>query len=493
MQTIAFRGALGAPPSITSSLASSATVGIAYSYQITATNNPAGFNATGLPAGLSVNTNTGLISGTPTASGSYNVQISAMNSYGTGSAALVLTVSAADTTAPSTPTGLSATAVSSSQINLSWTASTDPDNAASQISYTVYRNGTQVGTTAAGVTSYADTGLTASTSYTYAVSASDPSHNTSAQSASVIGTTLAATGTPTFGQQNYATPQSPKSTVPVTFTSAQTAGNLNVVVVGWNDTTATVSSVTDSKGNVYTPAVGPTVLSGQLSQAIYYAKNIQAAAANTNTVTVQFSVAAAYPDIRILEFSGIDAANPVDVTAAATGPSGSNSTFKQLFSATAGSWPNTGGNANLLPVVFDGKVYVASAYLDASGNTRGQLNIFGIGGTGTPLASAVAAPASPYLISGTITAVSGSTLTLRTRRGQQITIDVSQAKQNSTGWSPSESRRGTHRVRVNGRGKRRAACDIGCSREGLVRRFMAARSLKVREWFPWARRSRSCQ
>ena len=96
----------------------------------------------------------------------------------------------------------------------------------------------------------------------------------------------------TFIQQNYATPQSAKSTVPVTFTSAQTAGNLNVVVVGWNDTTAAVSSVTDSKGNVYTLAVGPTVRSGQLSQAIYYAKNIQAAAANTNSVTVQFNVAA---------------------------------------------------------------------------------------------------------------------------------------------------------------------------------------------------------
>ena len=126
-------------------------------------------------------------------------------------------------------------------------------------------------------------------------------------------------------QQNYATPQSAKSTVPVIFKSAQTAGNLNVVVVGWNDTTATVSSVTDAKGNMYTPAVGPTVLSGQLSQAIYYANNIQAAAANTNTVTVQFNVAAAYPDIRILEFSGIVAANPVDVTAAATGTTATSS------------------------------------------------------------------------------------------------------------------------------------------------------------------------
>ena len=47
-----------------------------------------------------------------------------------------------------------------------------------------------------------------------------------------------------FVQGGYATPQTPQSTVSVTFTSAQTAGHLNVVVVGWNDTTAAVSSVT---------------------------------------------------------------------------------------------------------------------------------------------------------------------------------------------------------------------------------------------------------
>ena len=40
---------------------------------------------------------------------------------------------------------------------------------------------------------------------------------------------------------------------------------------------------------------------------------------------MQFNVAAAYPDIRILEFSGIDAANPVDVTAAATGTTATSS------------------------------------------------------------------------------------------------------------------------------------------------------------------------
>src|SRR5205814_7105244 len=70
-------------PAITSSLTANGTVGAAFSYTITATNNPTSFNATGLPAGLSVNTTNGVISGTPTAAGSFSVTISATNAAGT--------------------------------------------------------------------------------------------------------------------------------------------------------------------------------------------------------------------------------------------------------------------------------------------------------------------------------------------------------------------------------------------------------------------------
>ncbi|HEX3354992.1 MAG TPA: galactose oxidase-like domain-containing protein, partial [Terriglobales bacterium] len=61
-----------------------------------------------------------------------------------------------------------------------------------------------------------------------------------------------------FVQVNSATPVNNASPVSVAYPLAQTAGNLNIVVVGWNDTTATVSSVVDSRGNTYTLAVGPT-------------------------------------------------------------------------------------------------------------------------------------------------------------------------------------------------------------------------------------------
>ena len=115
--------------------------------------------------------------------------------------------------------------------------------------------------------------------------------------------------------------------VAVVYASAQTAGNLNVVIVGWSDSTATVSTVTDTKGNVYTLAVGPIVVPGAVSQSIYYAKNIAGAAAGGNTVTVRFSTTASYPDVRILEYNGLDVNTPLDggmgaVGSAATSDSG---------------------------------------------------------------------------------------------------------------------------------------------------------------------------
>jgi uncharacterized repeat protein (TIGR03806 family) len=97
-----------------------------------------------------------------------------------------------DTTPPSVPAGLAATAQSSSQIQLSWQPSTDAG--AGVAGYRVFRNG---GATAlATVTSpaYLDSGLAASTSYTYTVRAFDAATpaNESASSGATSGTTLAA-------------------------------------------------------------------------------------------------------------------------------------------------------------------------------------------------------------------------------------------------------------------------------------------------------------
>ncbi|HWA86751.1 MAG TPA: HYR domain-containing protein [Opitutus sp.] len=80
------------PPSITSALSATDTVNGPFNYTITATNSPTSFAASNLPAGLTVNPANGVISGAPTAAGTYNILLSASSAFGTGSDTLVLAV-----------------------------------------------------------------------------------------------------------------------------------------------------------------------------------------------------------------------------------------------------------------------------------------------------------------------------------------------------------------------------------------------------------------
>ena len=118
--TLTLSDPAGDTPSITSSLANQSTVaGVAYAgYTITSDNPPSLYFAAGLPTGMSCDANTGVISGTPSQTGTFNVTIRATNVSGTGSSSFSLTVTAptlsfsnkaftlqtADTTATPTPT-----------------------------------------------------------------------------------------------------------------------------------------------------------------------------------------------------------------------------------------------------------------------------------------------------------------------------------------------------------------------------------------------------
>ncbi len=94
-----------------------------------------------------------------------------------------------------------------------------------------------------------------------------------------------------------------------------------------------------------------------------------------------------------------------------------------IYSAAAGTWPSTNGNANIVPVVGNGRVYVAS---------YGRLAIFGLGGSTATMAKAISSgPISPpeegQRISGTIERINGSLITLRAR-SRRVEVDTTKAQ-----------------------------------------------------------------
>ena len=99
-----------------------------------------------------------------------------------------------------------------------------------------------------------------------------------------------------------------------------------------------------------------------------------------------------------------------------------------VFSAPAGTWLSQ-GNANIVPVVAGGQVYVGSST---------QLAIFGLGSSGLPLpvvarakpvvVGAKSVPAQANRLSGTVLELNGAALTLETRAGRIARVDTAQAR-----------------------------------------------------------------
>ncbi|SHN40885.1 putative Ig domain-containing protein [Chitinophaga sp. CF418] len=103
-----------------------------FSYTITASNSPVMFQASGLPAGLKIDSLTGIISGTATAVGTSIVTLKATNAKGSGTAVLVIKMFSK--VPPGVPTRLGAKVTSGVNITISWRG------AANATSYKVYRS-----------------------------------------------------------------------------------------------------------------------------------------------------------------------------------------------------------------------------------------------------------------------------------------------------------------------------------------------------------------
>ena len=111
--------------------------------------------------------------------------------------------------------------------------------------------------------------------------------------------------------------------------------------------------------------------------------------------------------------------NPANVTLQAFDPANGSAS---LFSGVAGTWPFAGSaNANLVPVVADGHVFVAS---------YGNLSVFGLGAGGIkhafkapPRPALVTDQSAPHVLCGIVTEVSDTSFTMRKRDGTLVAVD----------------------------------------------------------------------
>lgn len=217
----------------------------------------------------------------------YSYTVSAFDAAGNVSAqsaaSSATTPALPDTTAPSVPAGLSATATSTSAIALAWTAATDNVGVAG---YKVYRNGTLAATLGA-VTTWTDSGLTPATSYTYTVAAFDVAGNASAQSIAVTVST----------QSPLIVPPSSDTTAPSAPSGLQKshAESATQVHVIWNPSTDNVGVAgynIYANGNLVATTTDTSYRHYGLSAYTLYTYRVRAfdAAGNVSALSTAFSV-----------------------------------------------------------------------------------------------------------------------------------------------------------------------------------------------------------
>ena len=247
------------PPTITSSGTATGAVGTSFSYQITASNSPTSYGATGLPTGLTVSTSTGLISGTPTAAGTSSVAITATNSAGPANATLTLMVNPAasvitnlnpssgvvGSTVVITGTNFGATQ-GTSTVKFNGTAATPTAWSATSITVTV-PTGAATGNVVVTVGGQASTGVSFSVTLPApAITNLNPNSGTVGATVTITGTNFGATqgsSTVTFnGTAATATSWSATS-ITVTVPTGAATGNV-VVTVGGQASTGVSFSVT---------------------------------------------------------------------------------------------------------------------------------------------------------------------------------------------------------------------------------------------------------
>jgi chitodextrinase len=209
--------------------------------------------------------------------------------------------STTDTTAPTAPTNVNGTATANS-VALTWTAATDNVGVTG---YRILRNGTQVGTST--TTSFTDTGLAASTAYSYTVTAVDAAGNVSAPSAAKSVTTLSGSEPPPASGVSFvgaATATSATTSVSVAAPAGVQAGDVLVAAVSVRGST----TITAPSGwtRVRLDAQGTTMVQG------IYTKVASGSDASAWTVSRAYGTV-----VQVLAYRGVDTTAPVVASGAA--------------------------------------------------------------------------------------------------------------------------------------------------------------------------------
>lgn len=233
-------------------------------------------------------------------------------------AATFHTFGAGNTSPPTVPSGLADPSDTASSVGLSWNASTD--STGTLAGYTVYRNGTSIGTANASTTTFTDSTVQPSTTYSYTVDAFDTAGNHSAQSSALQVTTPAAPPpSAQFVESGVAGTGTTVTSTTITFSAPVAAGDLLVGWFGQYNSTGQVS-VSDNINGAWTRSSAATTFgsaSGDI--ALFYVQNSLAAPSGL-TITIS-SPSATYLQGSAAAYSGVATTGALDQTAVAKGNS----------------------------------------------------------------------------------------------------------------------------------------------------------------------------
>ena len=407
--------AAGVAPVITNNPVTAAgTVGTPFSFTITASGTPTSYSASPLPAGLSIVSATGAITGTPTTVGTTSVLLGATNSTGTGNATLTITVAAAGVAPIITNNPVTAAGTVGTPFSFTITASGTPTSYSASplpaglsiVSATGAITGTPttVGTTAVllGATNSTGTGQATLTITVVAAGVAPIITNNPLTAAGTVGTplsfTITASGTPT----SYTASPLPAGLSLVSATGAITGTPTTV------GTTAVLLGATNSTGTgnatltitVAAAGVAPIITNNPLS------------AAGTVGTPFSFAIVASGTPTSYTASPLPAGLSIVSATGAITGTPTTVGTTAVLLGATN----STGtGNATLtITVVAAGVAPIITNNPVTSAATVGTPFSFTVVASGTPTSySASPLPAGLSIVSAT-GAITGTPTTVGT-------------------------------------------------------------------------------